>query len=287
MRLLPYRVRNGVREGLRRLQARGVRTRRLRQMTPPKQRGGTEGIGEEVDAFDGSCYVCGRSGRFSKGPGSFRETYQCAHCTASLRYQGQALAILHEFADSTDIRSLAQLTRDPAFQSKSIYEPGTIGPLRRYLSSAQRYEISQYLPNAKPGTTRNGIRCENLMSLTFLDSSFDLVVTSDVFEHVRKPWQGFREVLRVLRPGGVHIFSVPVHHPIPDDTVYRVDTSSAHDVHLLEPHYHNRHLVYTDFGLDMVNELITIGYESTVITQFTIPTTLAFKVLTFTSRKPR
>ena len=39
---------------------------------------------------------------------------------------------------------------------------------------------------------------------TFADASFDLVITSDVFEHVLDPSRGFSEIARTLRPSGVH-----------------------------------------------------------------------------------
>src|SRR5262249_25600166 len=37
----------------------------------------------------------------------------------------------------------------------------------------------------------------------------DLVVTSDVFEHVLDPARGFSKIARTLRPGGAHVFTVP------------------------------------------------------------------------------
>ena len=94
------------------------------------------------------------------------------------------------------------------------------------------------------------------MDLTFSDDQFDLVITSDIMEHVRRPYEAFVEIKRVLKPGGAHIFSIPVQDPIPKNTVYRVDTSGDEDVFLLPPRYHNDdHLVYTDFGEDMIARL--------------------------------
>ncbi|MDQ3729972.1 MAG: hypothetical protein M3355_10330 [Actinomycetota bacterium] len=49
-----------------------------------------------------------------------------------------------------------------------------------------------------------------------------------------------------------------------------MDTSGPDDVHLDEPRYHGSpvdpdgSLVYTDFGLDLVEELERIGYDVTV-----------------------
>jgi ubiquinone/menaquinone biosynthesis C-methylase UbiE len=45
--------------------------------------------------------------------------------------------------------------------------------------------------------------------LPFADASFDVVVFSEVMEHVRFPRRVLAEIARVLRPGGRHVGSVP------------------------------------------------------------------------------
>ena len=98
------------------------------------------------------------------------------------------------------------------------------------------------------------------------DNSFDVVITSDVLEHVRRPYDGFTEVRRVLRPGGVHIFSIPITFPMRKRTRARVDTSGEDDVFLIEPRYHNgKHLVYTDFGADLITRLSELGFDTEVV----------------------
>ena len=46
-------------------------------------------------------------------------------------------------------------------------------------------------------------------SLELEDNSFDCVVIIEVLEHVREPWNLFKEIKRVLRPGGALVLSVP------------------------------------------------------------------------------
>ncbi|MEO5869831.1 MAG: class I SAM-dependent methyltransferase [Gemmatimonadaceae bacterium] len=45
--------------------------------------------------------------------------------------------------------------------------------------------------------------------LPFPDASFDVVMTSNVLEHVEAPSQLFREVWRLLRPGGLFVSKTP------------------------------------------------------------------------------
>jgi SAM-dependent methyltransferase len=49
----------------------------------------------------------------------------------------------------------------------------------------------------------------DIENMPFADASFGTVVCTEVLEHVPYPQQALREILRVLRPGGVLIGSVP------------------------------------------------------------------------------
>jgi SAM-dependent methyltransferase len=47
--------------------------------------------------------------------------------------------------------------------------------------------------------------------LPFRPDSFDVVIASDVLEHIDDDVRAVQEIVRVLRPGGAFIFSVPAH----------------------------------------------------------------------------
>lgn len=52
------------------------------------------------------------------------------------------------------------------------------------------------------------------------DESFDLVLSSDVFEHIDRPWLAAAEIARILRPGGIaitHTLFSWRNHPCPID----------------------------------------------------------------------
>jgi SAM-dependent methyltransferase len=77
--------------------------------------------------------------------------------------------------------------------------------------------------NLGAGETRMGRRILNLdiashenvdvvataERLPFRDDSLGCVLSQETFEHLADPWQAAREVLRVLRPGGLFYFQVP------------------------------------------------------------------------------
>jgi hypothetical protein len=67
---------------------------------------------------------------------------------------------------------------------------------------------SEYLPNPED-PLRAQFSHEDLCALSFPDRSFDLLVSSEVFEHLYDLRAGLAECLRVLRPGGVLIASFP------------------------------------------------------------------------------
>lgn len=49
----------------------------------------------------------------------------------------------------------------------------------------------------------------DVYQLPFKDKSFQAVVSFDVWEHLEKPEEAFKEVFRVLKPGGIFHFFVP------------------------------------------------------------------------------
>ena len=67
-------------------------------------------------------------------------------------------------------------------------------------------------------------------------------------------------------------------------TIARVDVSGDEDVFLAKPAYHDGHLVYNDFGADLVELLDDIGFDTDVV-RFESPDEEASTQLTFCSRR--
>jgi SAM-dependent methyltransferase len=147
-----------------------------------------------------------------------------------------------------------------------VYELSSRGALFRYLR--RRYPeltFSEYYDDIKPGEFKNGIQCQDIQSLTYENESFDLVTSTEVFEHVPDDLKGFREIHRVLKRNGHFVFTVPL--SMQEITVERVCLKNGRVMHLLPPQYHgdrirgsHKVLVYRNYGKDIVSRLESVGF---------------------------
>jgi SAM-dependent methyltransferase len=240
------------------------------------------------DRYTDECAVCGTTQAFECADHRIRESYRCNSCKALLREREQARCILLSYADART-KSLADLAATADFQKLCIYEPGTIGSFRKFLKPLSGYMQSDYYPEGKRQAAPKNIPHQDLQRLTFDSGSFDLVITSDIIEHVRRPIEAFREIARILKPGGMHIFTVPLQMPMPSKTIMRVDTAGDEDKHLLPEHYHGdgkggKSLVYNDFGADIVDMLKIAGFHANLVRPETA-SVIVNSIITVVARK--
>lgn len=260
----------------------GSRNNRIVHVPPP----GTAGtLRKTAQGVSDTCRVCGWTGLFRQASALWRETFYCPQCRANLRFRAQAAALLELVGDGR-APSLRALAEGCGLAQLAIYEPGVTGPLRPHLARAGRYVQSVYAPGA--AEIHAGIEVQDLMACTHPSETFDLVVTSDILEHVRRPMLAFAEIRRILRRGGHHVFSIPTRVPLPPRSVSRVDTSGEADIHLLPPVWHGsgdggRSLVYTEFGRDLLDQLAVIGMPTRIVAYQ--PEGMALPALTFVSRR--
>jgi len=147
------------------------------------------------------------------------------------------------------------------------------GRLAKWLrSQSDSLTTSEYMPDARNGEVKNGVRCEDVQNLTFKDASFDLVTSTEVFEHVADDYAGFSEVRRVLRPGGKFIFTACIGGA--PHTVERARIIDGEIIHLHEPEYHgdpffgHEHvLCMRNYGLDIVQRLRDCGFSRAKLVQ--------------------
>lgn len=148
----------------------------------------------------------------------------------------------------------------------AVCELSASGPhvdhLRRCAGSLS---TSEYREDAAPGSVRAGIRCEDVQRLTYRDASFDVVTHTEVMEHVPDDARAFAELRRVLRPGGVMLFTVPLHGG--ERTVERARLRDGRIEHLQEPVYHLDPLrragilAWRDYGSDIIERVRAAGFD--------------------------
>ena len=148
-----------------------------------------------------------------------------------------------------------------------VYELSSRGALFVYLRRKwPDFYFSEYFVDVPPGERKNGIPCQDVQCLQLPDASFDLVTSTEVFEHVPDDRRGFSEVYRVLKPGGYKVFSVPL--SMGERTKERAVLVDGGVTHLLEPEYHSDRirgrrtvLAYRNYGYDIVERLRVAGFS--------------------------
>jgi len=199
--------------------------------------------------------------------------FECPFCGASalLRFARSAIAVrCLRCGSSAATLSLGAVLRAerPGFLNGHVYEMSARGPLHAFLGrQVGRFIFSEYFDDVAPGQYRNGVQCQDVQRLTYEDGAFDIVTSTEVFEHVPDDLKGFREVRRVLRSGGAFVFTVPL---APSEaTIERAVFQNGRLVHLLPPAYHddrirgrNKVLVFRDYGRDIIDRLLAAGFRS-------------------------
>ena len=173
----------------------------------------------------GYCHCCDQAVKFTASDSWFRDYYICSECGSIPRERVLSWTIDKFFPD----------WRQAAVHESSPVPRGASEKLKRH---CQNYVASQYFPGVASGTEYQGWDCEDLEALSFADSSIDLHISQDVMEHVFSPDQVFREIARTLRPGGMHIFTVPlVNKTSPSEVCVQRGVDGVLK-HLFEPEYH-------------------------------------------------
>jgi SAM-dependent methyltransferase len=198
--------------------------------------------------------------------------FRCPMCGPSLllRLSAEAIGVRCMRCGASAVTlSLASAVKElrPGFRGEAVYEMSSRGPWFEFLQrEVAALTVSEYYDDVQPGGWRGGVQCQTVQRLTYADASFDLCTSTEVFEHVADDASGFREVLRVLRPGGLLVFTVPLSGA--PATVERAAYKDGRVVHLLPAAYHGdrvrgsgKVLVYRDYGMDITDRLRGQGFR--------------------------
>jgi SAM-dependent methyltransferase len=238
----------------------------------------------------GRCNICGKKSTFYYYDKKlYRESLVCKYCLSTSRYRSIARGILKEINLITNkkIESLDTLSKFKIPNKINLYDTQ---PSFKYLKCAYpipeilsknhliKINVSTFNKKGILGERLNFINerivfsNQNLEKLTFNSSSFDIVITSDVMEHVRLDKLAHREIYRILKYGGIYLFTVP-HDMKYEENLERVKIIDEDDISkdqfVLKPEYHGDvnseegcgALSYRVYGKNLIYELENLGFS--------------------------
>jgi O-antigen biosynthesis protein len=227
----------------------------------------------KVQAF---CAICGNTGclyfdmpdlelRRDHGIGVLRETLSCRSCGSTSRQRSLAHVLITVLGEKFDCQ--ISVIKELIGQSKvlDIWDTDSFSPLSAILQASGNGIVSKYLPEKEFGEELSPkVFNIDVQRISFESNRFDIILSSDIMEHVRNDSAAHREIFRCLKPGGVYIFTVPYRED-QFRTLRLVDTSSEQDIFLAKPHYHGDPLTggilaYRIYGRDLIDELQAIGF---------------------------
>ena len=196
-----------------------------------------------IGKFPIICPLCGRFSYIHQiNQNNLRESC-CSHCCGSTNRQRQMAYLL---CRKIGLKSLSEIKK----YTGNIYNTESYGNVHNQLVKNKNYVSSEYFGEKyKSGQKVKGMIHQNLMCLSFPENSLDIVLSSDVFEHVSDPYLAHREIYRVLRPGGSHIFTVSfLSEQILDSRLNIINKIKKDST-------------YTHFSFEMLIELAKIGFK--------------------------
>jgi Zn ribbon nucleic-acid-binding protein len=144
---------------------------------------------------EGVCPVCDRQTRFQSWSEWLRDGLICVRC--------------HSLPRERAFYTVLERVR-PDWRGVAIHESSPSDGESKLRRECPGYVPTHFNPDLPRGAEGPDWRNEDLEDQTFADESFDVVVTQDVFEHLLDPGRAIREIARTLKPGGLHIATVPL-----------------------------------------------------------------------------
>lgn len=136
-----------------------------------------------------SCPCCGYKGYFASTTWGVHKDFRCPNCSSRPRDRQIAL---YFHANAIDLRGKRILHFAPEW------------PLFRQLKNEPGYVGGDIIKR------RNANAIVDITDIRFPDEHFDLLICNHVLEHVPDDRKALKETFRVLKQGGLGIFSVPM-----------------------------------------------------------------------------
>lgn len=212
--------------------------------------------GKDIFLFhhNGFCNCCDKQTAFIAFDPNLRDQFFCQNCYSIPRQRAfmKVIDALYPNWRELDIHESSPNIKDCSVS-------------RKLQDNCPGYIATQYFIGRVPGEVIDGFRNEDLTRQTFPDAVFDLVVSQDVMEHVFYPEKAFAEIARTLRPGGAHIFTVPLVNKHRPSEPWAILNNSGDVEFLHDPEFHGNPIdpkgspVSMHWGYDIVRMIDAAG----------------------------
>jgi len=210
----------------------------------------------------GRCPLCLATTDFHGDPlGNIRERLYCGNCGSNARQRAAACVLL-------DALEAAGTARVYATEQASLFYRTLRSRVGRLHGGEYGVGLLRRL-RLQLWMWRHGlferVALRDLTALDFADAGLDAVISLDVLEHIAGTAAALREVARVLRPGGVFVFTVPFYQDKARSRQIARLRDDGQPVFDGEPEYHGDPVsggvpCFHHFGWDLLAMLREAGF---------------------------
>jgi ubiquinone/menaquinone biosynthesis C-methylase UbiE len=220
----------------------------------------------------GFCNISGRATEFLAESDNFRESL-VSPVSYSINRHRQLICALSMALFGHPRETLAAMAAHINQNRLKLYIAETNSALSDFLERRLKSKLfvsSEYFgPAYRSGEMVKGVRHEDLQHTSFADDTFDIIITSEVLEHVPDAQAAEKELMRILKPGGVHCFTVPFAPAAEHDLILADVDEQGNTRYFAEPQFHcdpmksgGAILVYRIFSYDgMKRRFEAMGHE--------------------------
>lgn len=189
----------------------------------------------------GVCNVTGEEVEFRISSDNLREDV-VAERSGTINRHRQAVCALSLSIFAHPLATLAEIAAYINTYKLKVYLAETHSPLVRFLREYLEPELfvcSEYFgAEHRSGEVVGEVLHQDLQRTSFADETFDIVLTFEVFEHIPDATAAEREVVRILKAGGIYCFTVPFMPESEHDLILAELDESGELKHYGEPQYH-------------------------------------------------
>jgi len=189
----------------------------------------------------GFCNVSGGSTEFVVSSDNLRESL-VSTASSSINRHRQLICALSMATFGHPHASLVALAAHINQSRWKVYFAEANSVLSDFLKRNLKRNLfvcSEYFgPAYQSGQIVNGILHEDLLHTSFPDETFNVIITSEVLEHVPHAPAAEKELVRILKPGGIYCFTVPFAPAHEHDLIYADVDESGNTRYLSDPQFH-------------------------------------------------